>query len=202
MKKNVAVVDYGVGNVYSVLNALAYLGNEATVVKSPLDVSGAERLILPGVGAFGSAMNHLVSSGLKDALTEYIHSSRPILGICLGFQLLFNKSEEGLEPGINILRGEVKRFPTIPKNPIPQMQWNTVNFDPKSRLFNDSGEFYFLHSYFVAPEDDPDLIRGFSHYADTTYVSTTEKNNVFGVQFHPEKSGEAGLQLLDNFMRI
>lgn len=202
MKKKVAVVDYGVGNVCSVLNALEYLGSEAAVVKAPGDISNAERLILPGVGAFGAAMNHLVSSGLKDAIEQYVHSTRPLLGICLGFQLLFSKSEEGLEPGINILNGEVKRFPSIPKNPIPQMQWNTATFDPKSRLFSGSGEFYFLHSYYVAPEEDLDLIRGFSHYADTTYVSTTEKNNVFGVQFHPEKSGEAGLQLLDNFMRI
>ncbi|ARU40707.1 imidazole glycerol phosphate synthase subunit HisH [Armatimonadetes bacterium Uphvl-Ar1] len=183
------------GNLRSVENACRKLGHEV-VIQS--DLSGAERLILPGVGAFGQAMNHL--SGLKSDLQAFAKSGQPLLGICLGQQLLLDTSEEfGAHSGLEIIPGKVQYFPKTPGVKIPQMGWNRLDSVPgKFTETTGSEEVYFVHSLYTEVEDE-------SHVAAWTnygirFASALQMGNVWATQFHPEKSGEAGLRLLERFL--
>lgn len=204
MKEKVSVINYGVGNVYSIVNALLSLNYDCKVVVEPKDIISSDRLILPGVGAFGPAMSKLKADGLDQAIYEFVKTGKPMLGICLGFQLLFIDSEEnGFFQGLGLLQGHVKSFERKSSYPIPQIQWNSVQSSESSKLFTGLQDnlFYFLHSYYAKETQGLGYKVGKTSYTDKKYTSAIECENIFGVQFHPEKSGETGLKLLDNFMR-
>ncbi|MCL5291311.1 MAG: imidazole glycerol phosphate synthase subunit HisH [Actinobacteria bacterium] len=200
----IAIIDYGMGNLRSVEKALQRLGYDALVTSNLDEIAGAAGVILPGVGAFADCMSYLEVSGLREAVLESIDSSRPFLGICLGLQLLFTQSEEnGVHPGLGVLSGNVRRFPANAGLKVPHMGWNQINFKKRSPLFTglESGtNVYFVHSYYVEV-DDPSMVASTTDYGPG-FVSSVQIDNVFACQFHPEKSGEAGLAMLDNFARL
>lgn len=198
----IAIVDYGLGNLKSVKCALDRLGEGAAVVSDRSEILAADGIILPGVGAFWRAMQNLSDLGLLETMHEAGDSGKPVLGICLGLQLFFGESaEHGHHKGLNIIAGNVTRFAVGQK--VPHMGWNEVQHENPSPLFEgivDQSFFYFAHSYFVEPED-PGAVIGSTDYGGR-YASAVQKGRVFGVQFHPEKSGQAGLKLLTNFCRL
>jgi len=195
----IAIIDYGLGNLKSVKCALDRLGEEAGITSRAADMLAADGVILPGVGAFERAMRNLRELDLLAAVRHVADSGTPLLGICLGLQLLFSEStEHGRHRGLDILPGTVTRFDTDLK--VPHMGWNEVRQERGSRLFDgieDGSFFYFAHSYFVRPED-PNVVIGRTDYGGW-YASAVQKGRVFGVQFHPEKSGPTGLKMLANF---
>jgi glutamine amidotransferase len=194
----IVVIDYGLGNLTSVKNALTKLGIPVVISATPKVIKDAKALILPGVGAAGEGMKNLKEKGLDELIIKEVNAGKPILGICLGMQLLFASSEEGNVDCLDLIRGKVKKFQTSLK--IPEIGWNQVEADNKSKLLNgirDNSYFYFVNSYCCDPEDK-EVIKGITEY-DQNFCSVLEKNNIFGVQFHPEKSGDNGLQLLKNF---
>lgn len=203
MDVRVSIVDYDMGNIHSIKNAVRSQGCDAELVSTPEQILQSKLLILPGVGAYRDAMNKLRSNNLDSALREYVASGRPLLGICLGMQLLFQHSEEnGGVDGLGLLEGCVKRFPSVDGYSIPQIQWNQVASPPSGKMFNGIFEneyFYFLHSYFVSPSQDYTLIARTS-YCDMLFCSAIEADNVWGAQFHPEKSAGPGLRVLGNFL--
>ena len=199
----IAVVDYGVGTLFSILSSLKYIGADAEVVSDPALLREADKLILPGVGAFRDAAEKLRSTGMWDAVKAEAAVGKPLLGICLGMQLLFEKSFEfGEYEGLSLLKGSVRPLSDIvPKGfKIPQMGWNSLHFTvEKNRLFKyiDEGDFvYFVHSYYAA--DCEDSVIAVTDYGAKVTASAA-KDNVFGCQFHPEKSGEVGLRILKAF---
>jgi glutamine amidotransferase len=204
----VGVVDYGLGNLRSVSKALELAGAKVTVSSIPKDLLSAKGLVLPGVGAFFRGMENLKKAGLTSVIKDAIGQGRPFLGICLGLQLLFSASEEhGTTGGLDVIKGKVRKFKGDVK--IPHMGWNQVSITTRDtphatrELFKDipdNSYFYFVHSYFVEPQDKS-VIYGTTEYAGT-FVSAIKKNNLYAVQFHPEKSGPAGLQVLKNFVEI
>lgn len=191
----IAVIDYGAGNLGSVCNALKKLKQNFRIVRSPRDIARAKKVILPGVGAAGSAMQGLLETGFIDVIPRL---EKPFLGICLGMQLLASFSEEDATTCMGIIPGSVKKFPAAALK-IPQIGWNTVKFLKKSPLFwkvPDESYFYFVNSfYFDAPRE---TVIGQSDYG-LSFPSAIQSKNFYAVQFHPEKSGEIGLQLLRNF---
>jgi len=198
----IAIVDYGIGNLASVRKAFAKVGAEAKVTSSPDEIAGAEKVVLPGVGAFGKAVEHLAEHGLVEPVSKAIADGKPFLGICLGMQLLFEASEEapGVK-GLGLLKGNVKRFEGVPK--VPQIGWNEVRQAKSSPLFAsipESAYFYFVHSYYVVPRDSATVL-AFADYGGE-YAAAVGKDNVCGVQFHPEKSQAWGLALLNNFAKL
>ncbi|HHY47885.1 MAG TPA: imidazole glycerol phosphate synthase subunit HisH [Firmicutes bacterium] len=209
----IAVLDYGIGNLMSVRKALMKLGCPPDVTRDPRSISRADALILPGVGAFGEAMDFLEGSGLIETVTEFIHSGRPVLGICLGMQILFEKSEESpWATGLSAIRGVVKRFDFTTESPhvagrapkVPHMGWNRVKIKKKNELLEsipDGSYFYFAHSFYAVPEN-PEVEVGETFYGYGTIPSVVAEGLTFGVQFHPEKSGDVGLALLNNFIRM
>lgn len=196
----IAVVDYGAGNLRSVEKALQALGADARLTADPEAVRRAERVVLPGVGAFGEAMERLRSSGLDEAVMAAIRAGKPFLGICLGLQLLFEQSEESPRArGLGLLRGSVRRLPEAVK--VPHLGWNIVAFREGERMFGSIPEgsyFYFAHSYYAEPAD-PKLVTGQTEYG-ISFASAVRMENVWAVQFHPEKSQKWGLQFLRNFL--
>jgi len=199
----VAVVDYGMGNLRSVAKALEVVGfKRVSVTSEGREVLSSDAVVFPGQGAFKRAMENLTSLGLVDILREVILTGKPFLGICLGLQLLFERSyEHGITEGLGLLKGEVKLLPKGVK--LPHIGWNQVSFPKKSRLFNgiDEGEFfYFVHSYCVYPEDK-DIIASLTDYG-VPFVSAIERDTLWAVQFHPEKSQKKGLQILTNFFKF
>jgi len=198
----IAIVDYHLGNLRSVKCALDRLAQEAVVTSDPGQVAAADAVIFPGVGAFHRAMENLDELGLATTLRDFALTGKPFLGICLGLQLLFSEStEHGAHRGLDLVAGRVVRFPDHLK--VPQMGWNEVEQARPSPLFEgvpDRAFFYFAHSYHVVPEDDAVVI-GRTEYG-THYASAVQKGRMFGVQFHPEKSGPVGLRLLANFCRF
>ena len=211
----VVIVDYGVGNLRSVEKAFAASGHTARVTNDREEIERAERVVLPGVGAFGAAINTLRASGLEACVLDAARGGRPFLGICVGMQLLFTQSEEmGTHNGLNLIPGRVKHFNAKNLGPdadgvkVPQIGWNALNF-PKgpnggehSPLFAglpNGAMAYFLHSFYCAPDEENAAIARTDFIAP--YCSAVAKNNVMGVQFHPEKSGAVGLQILDNWAR-
>ncbi|MGW8320094.1 MAG: imidazole glycerol phosphate synthase subunit HisF [Thermodesulfobacteriota bacterium] len=196
----ITFLDYGAGNVRSVINALESLGEKVKIVTNALEISSAERLVFPGVGNFGSVMQVLEEKKLTEPLKEYLRSNRPFLGICIGLQALFEESEEA--PGIRgfgFIPGTVKRFVTDLS--VPHIGWNGVKIRKASRLFNGlrgDEKFYFVHSYHVVPKEDVDVLTTTDY--GRAFVSSIQRGNVIATQFHPEKSGQAGLRILKNFL--
>ncbi|MEK8132557.1 imidazole glycerol phosphate synthase subunit HisH [Paenibacillus filicis] len=197
----IAIIDYGMGNLHSVSSAVERLGYEVRITSDERELLEADGAILPGVGAFGDAMEHLRASKLDEATKAYAASGKPLLGICLGMQLLFSRSEEhGLNDGLNLLPGEVVRFQGEYK--VPHMGWNRLAFHQESPLFAglEEGHVYFVHSYHVRPEQASDLLATTDYYQQVTAI--VGRGHVYGMQFHPEKSGSVGMKLLDNFLRL
>ena len=198
----IAIVDYGVGNLFSLKSSFAMIGADAVVSADPEVIAGADKIILPGVGAFEDAANKLRAGGMADCVTECAKRGKPLLGICLGMQLLFETSYEfGVHQGLGLLRGKVVDMRTvIPADlKVPQIGWNALHFHRQHPLFANTkeGDFvYFVHSYYAADCDDS-LIATCEYGAELT--ASVAKDNVMGCQFHPEKSGEVGLDILRAF---
>lgn len=194
------IIDYGVGNLASVKNALDKLGVKNTISGDPKIIKKSTAIILPGVGAAKQGMRNLKKMNLTKIIVEEIKKGKLFLGICLGMQLLFEKSEEGNVECLGVLKGEVKRFQKMRK--IPQIGWNQVKIIQQFPLFNDidnESYFYFVNSYYCLPKDKK-VIAGKTNYGEM-FASVVVKNNVIGVQFHPEKSGPVGFKLLENFVK-
>ncbi len=195
----ITVIDYGMGNLRSVAKALELSGRKVRVSGNPEDIAGSDSIVLPGVGAFSTGMKNLESLGLIPSIIEAVRKGKPFLGICLGMQLVFEKSREGeSRPGIGILKGSVKKFGSGVR--VPHVGWNTVRARKDSALLEGTGlpaYFYFVHSYYAEPEDK-DIILGTTCYG-VEFASAVEKGNIYLTQFHPEKSHKKGLALLDNF---
>lgn len=197
----IAIIDYGMGNLHSVGKAVERLGYEAVVTSDEAVILAADGAILPGVGAFGDAMEELAATGLDAVVKRYAASGKPLLGICLGMQLLFGESEEhGQHQGLGLLPGRVIRFQGGYK--VPHMGWNRLSFGQNSPLFSElaEGHVYFVHSYHVKPEVASDLLATTDYYQQVTAI--VGRDNVYGMQFHPEKSGELGMKLLGNFLNL
>jgi glutamine amidotransferase/cyclase len=197
----IAFLDYGAGNVRSVINAIESLGEKVKIVETAEDILAAERLVFPGVGAFGSMMNRLNEENYVKALKDYLNSGRPFLGICLGLQALFEGSEEapGVE-GLGFISGVVKRFDIDLS--VPHIGWNGLNIKKPSRIFAGFGgdeKFYFVHSYHVVPEDETFVLTTTDYGCE--FVSSIQIGNIIATQFHPEKSGSSGLRILENFLK-
>ncbi len=200
----IKIVDYGMGNLRSVQKAFEKIGADAQVVSSPVDLAGAEKLVLPGVGAFRDAIAELKRTGLDRPVREHIAADKPFLGICLGLQLLFDLSyEDGQWEGLGVLRGKVVRFADQPDLKIPHMGWNSLEFAKPAPIFEgvpEGSSVYFVHSYYVVPEDQSVIAARTEH--GTRFVSAIARRNLFATQFHPEKSQSVGLRLLKNFASL
>ena len=200
----VAIIDYDARNINSVEKALHYLGEEAVITRDRDTILGADRVILPGVGAFGDAMEKLRTYELDKVIQEVVAQNTPFLGICLGLQLLFESSEEseGVE-GLGILKGKVVRLPEESDLKIPHIGWNSLKYPNPGRLFTGIAEdsyVYFVHSYYLQAKD-PSIVTATTEYGTLIHASV-EQGNVFACQFHPEKSSEVGMQILKNFLTI
>ena len=200
----IAIADYDAGNLKSVEKALVSLGAETCVTRKAEEIRSADALILPGVGAFGVAMERLVVFGLDEAIRDFCASGKPFLGICLGLQLLFSESAEspGVK-GLSVLQGKILRIPEGGGRKVPHIGWNSLSFPNPGRLFAGLPEgayAYFVHSYYLAAES-PDIVTAETEYGVKIHASV-EKGNVFACQFHPEKSGRVGLKILRNFIDI
>ncbi|MGE5300361.1 MAG: imidazole glycerol phosphate synthase subunit HisH [Acidobacteriota bacterium] len=195
----IAIVDYGMGNLRSVEKGFKKVGVDAKVTSSAREIDDASAVVLPGVGAFRDCIRNLTDLSLTEAIAKAIQKGKPYLGICLGLQVLFSESEEfGRCTGLDILRGKVVRFRI--KEKVPHMGWNTVNIVRRPPIFSgipDNAYFYFVHSFYVAP-DDEDVVAGTTDYG-MSFTSMIWKDNVFATQFHPEKSQEMGLKVLSGF---
>ncbi len=203
----IVIVDYGMGNLRSIQNMFKKVGVNAAISSSVDEINAADKLILPGVGAFDNAMKNLNELGLIPVLNTLVLDKKIItLGICLGMQLLTERSEEGTLPGLGWIKGETKRFTFSDDNAklrIPHMGWNTVTLQKKSKLFADMYEeprFYFVHSYHVVCADEQDVLCNTDY--GYPFASAVERGNIFGAQFHPEKSHKFGMRLLKNFAEL
>ena len=199
----IAIIDYGMGNLRSVQKAFERLGVEATVTSDKALVESADKLVLPGVGAIADAIAELKRADLVDPIVRAVESNRPFLGICLGFQALFERSEEnGGTECLGLFKGTVRRFPESPEYVVPHMGWNDLTFKQKDvPIYKDMKEtdyVYFVHSYYVDAED-PAIVATTTNYDNVEFCSSIAVGNVFGVQFHPEKSQAVGLKILQNF---
>ena len=200
----VAVIDYDAGNIKSVEKALQRLGQEVVITRDANVILHADKVILPGVGAFGDAMANLRAYHLDEVIRKVVDKNTPFLGICLGLQLLFERSEEseGVE-GLGILKGEIRRIPDGEGLKIPHMGWNFLHLQNNGRLFQGIEEqayVYFVHSYYLEAKE-PEIVKATTEYGVTIHASV-EKGNVFACQFHPEKSSDVGLQILRNFVEL
>ena len=200
----IAIIDYDAGNIRSVEKALLALGQNVIVTADRDEILHADKVILPGVGAFGDAMEKLKQSGLDEVIREVTEKGTPFLGICLGLQLLFERSDEtpGVE-GLGILKGEILRIPDQPGLKIPHMGWNSLKYPNEGRLFRGIPEdsyVYFVHSYYLKAEDES-IVTATTEYSTLIHASV-ESGNVFACQFHPEKSSDVGIQILKNFVEL
>lgn len=200
----IAIIDYDAGNIKSVEKALRRLGQDVKVTRDREEILHADKVILPGVGSFGDAMEKLVNYGLKDVIYEVVDKNIPFLGICLGMQLLFERSDEtpGVE-GLGILKGEIFRIPETFGLKIPHMGWNSLNFHGNGKLFKglpSEPYVYFVHSYYLKAEEE-EIVTATAEYGTCIHASV-EKGQVFGCQFHPEKSSDIGIQILQNFVEL
>lgn len=199
----IAIVDYGAGNLHSVKNALDFLGVKSRITSDCAEIESADRVVLPGVGAFGDAAEQMRKHGLDIAVKNAAESGKPFLGICLGLQLLFDESDEspGVK-GLGIIPGRVVRIKKHDGLKIPHMGWNNIEVKHSRILNNFEREpfVYFVHSYRIAPEDES-VVSAYTEYGERIAVSA-ERDNIFALQFHPEKSGSVGMGILRNFCRI
>lgn len=199
----IAIIDYGMGNVGSVRNAVEALGFDAALTRDPHEIAASSHIILPGVGSFGGGMKNLTEFGLLPVLRrEVLDKRKPFIGLCLGMQLLAEIGEEGGEfRGLGFISGRTRRLPEATDLKIPHVGWNDVSPAPSARLFAGIKKpiFYFVHSYYLDPQDET-IIAAECEYGQK-FAASIRKDNIFGVQFHPEKSGPAGLKLLENFFR-
>ena len=200
----IAMIDYDAGNIKSVEKALQKLGADVVITKDPQLILNADKVILPGVGSFGDAMNNLKKYGLDEVIHQVVENGTPFLGICLGLQLLFERSDESPEAvGLGILKGEILRIPDAEGLKIPHMGWNSLHLQNNGRLFHGLKEndyVYFVHSYYLKAEDES-IVKATTNYSVNIHASV-EKDNVFACQFHPEKSSDVGLQILKNFVKL
>lgn len=201
----IVVIDYDMGNLHSVCKALEKAGGDVKVSDEAKAIASADALILPGVGSFDPAIEHLQVRDLIYPIQQAVKSGKPFLGICLGLQILFEASEEGEKDGLAIIEGKVKRFQSEPNITIPHMGWNTLQIKhsnhPLWQNLPPSPYFYFVHSYYVSPVDSRVISAEVTHGTQTVTASIVQ-DNVMAVQFHPEKSAEAGLQMLSNFVNL
>ncbi len=199
-----AIIDYDAGNIRSVEKALQALSEKAVVTRDRDTILKADRVILPGVGAFGDAMDKIRGYGLEEVIKEVVANKTPFLGICLGLQLMFEKSEEseGVK-GLSLLKGEILRLPEIPHLKVPHIGWNSLAYPNQGRLFQgipENSYVYFVHSYYLKAEEE-EIVTAATEYGTTIHASV-EKDNIFACQFHPEKSSDVGLRILKNFIGI
>lgn len=200
----ISIIDYDAGNIKSVEKALLYLGEDAVITRDRDVILASDKVILPGVGSFGDAMNKIREYKLQNVIYDVVDRNKPFLGICLGLQLLFQTSEESPEAvGLGILDGRILRIPDAPELKIPQIGWNSIEINPKARLFSglpDNPFVYFVHSYYLEAAHEEDVA------ASTVYGvkihASVERGNVFACQFHPEKSSDVGLKILKNFVNL
>lgn len=199
----IAIIDYGAGNLHSVKNALDFLGAESIITPNSEEILACDKIILPGVGAFGDAMDCLAKTGLDQTVKKAVELNKPLLGICLGLQLMFEESEEAPgKKGLGIFKGKIVKIPDHGLK-IPHMGWNSLALTKDSKLLKDLGEepyVYFVHSYYLTtPEKD--IVSAYTEYGERLDVAV-ERDNVFAAQFHPEKSGDVGMKILKNFINI
>lgn len=200
----IAVIDYDAGNIRSVEKALVRLGQDVKITGDPEEILSADKVILPGVGAFGDAMAQIRSRGLEEVIHRVVERNTPFLGICLGLQLLFEHSGEapGVE-GLGILKGDILRIPEADGLKIPHMGWNSLHLENNGRLFQgvpENSYVYFVHSFYLKAEDET-IVKASTEYGTHIHASV-EQGNVFACQFHPEKSSEVGLKILKNFVEL
>jgi len=203
MTSKIVIIDYGMGNLRNVQKGFEKIGFEATLTRNKKEIGKASGIVLPGVGAFKDCMENLEKYGLIDPLLRSIEKGKPYLGICLGLQILFSKSEEfGSHKGLDLIRGNVVKFKPDPEHKVPHMGWNTIEKErevPMLQEVESGAFFYFVHSYYVVPEE-AQVISTFTTYGNP-FVSSISKENLFATQFHPEKSQQKGLRLLENFVK-
>ena len=203
-KQMISILDYDAGNIKSVEKAVQYLGEEAVITRDRDVIMASDKVILPGVGSFGDAMGKIREYGLENVIYDVVDAGKPFLGICLGLQLMFESSEEGPGvKGLGLLPGKIVKFPEKDGYKIPHMGWNSIKIKDGSRLFkgvSDNSYVYFVHSYYLQAENENDVA------ATTDYIThihaSVEHGNIFACQFHPEKSGDVGLQILKNFCEL
>jgi glutamine amidotransferase len=201
----ISVINYGLGNLGSIVNMLKKAGFDSTIISTPEDLNEATKIVLPGVGSFDTGMNNLICGGWIEVLNKKVLEDRiPVLGICLGMQLMCKRSEEGKMPGLGWFTADVKKFKSNDMSfKIPQIGWNTIEPKKNSFLFNDDfveRRYYFVHSYYVETDNTDDILATTKY--GLTYTSALQRNNLLGVQFHPEKSHKYGTSLLYNFANM
>lgn len=200
----IAIIDYDAGNIKSVEKALLLLGQEIKITSDAQEILGADKVVLPGVGAFGDAMANLRERGLDQVIRQATERGTPFLGICLGLQLLFERSDEAPGvAGLGILKGEIRKIPQQEGVKIPHMGWNSLHLEHDGRLFRGVPEgsyVYFVHSYYLKAEEE-EIVKASTEYSTHIHASV-EQGNVFACQFHPEKSSEVGLKILKNFVEL
>lgn len=198
----IAIIDYGAGNLHSVKNALDFLGADNIVTGNKEEILNADKVILPGVGAFGDAMKCLEESGLVETVKAVAENGKPFLGICLGLHLLFEESEESPNvKGLGIFKGKIVEIPDNGSLKIPHMGWNNIRITKDSKILKNIGNepyVYFVHSYYVEAEDES-VVSAYTEYGQRLDIAV-EQGNVFATQFHPEKSGDTGMEILKNFI--
>jgi glutamine amidotransferase len=207
--KNIVIIDYGIGNVKSMYNAIIKIGFNPVLTSERKIILNADFVILPGVGAFGKGMQNLKENGLDDILIDFIKKGKPFLGVCLGMQLLFEESEEfGKTVGLGLIKGKVLKLPKHAEEKLPHVSWNqlikpTLTKWDNSILnnINNNNLFYFVHSFVASPFSEIDILAR-TNYAGIDFCSAVNHENIYGTQFHPEKSGPNGLKILSNFLNI
>lgn len=197
----IAIIDYGAGNLHSVKNALDFLGADSVITGNTEEILNADKVILPGVGAFGEAMSALTSSGLDAVVKQIVQNGTPLLGICLGLQLMFEESEEspGVK-GLGLFKGKCVKIPEHGLK-IPHMGWNSIELAKNSKILKEDNIYvYFVHSYYLNTPDE-EIVSAYTQYGEKLGIAV-ERDNVFATQFHPEKSGDAGMTILRNFIEL
>lgn len=205
-RKKIAIIDYGVGNLYSLLKAFKHFGADAFITESAEDILSSDAVVLPGVGAFKSGMEGLKIRGLIKTVRDYAKTEKPMLGICLGAQLILSKGYEfGESGGLNIIKGKVVKFPKL-KEKVPHIGWNEIYGNKKwdktiLENIKKNSDVYFVHSYILKPDKKEDIL-SLAKYGDYEFCSAIKRGNIYGCQFHPEKSGKLGLKIIENFINL